>query len=482
MVFLGIDVGSSSVKGQTIDVNGKQVEFASHDVSSLINRSQPTWAERDPAALWLAVCAVLRAMKRLDEVEVLSVAATSGSVLAVNAKMQPLSQILLYSDKRAQAEVDYIREKSADALAYEPFLPLDASLATPKILWLKRNVPNFSQVQTVLNETDYIQAKLSGEVCTSPSIAGKAHVDVRSGRYLERVFDDIGIGLVLLPRIQPIGHVVGTVTGSASLETGIAEGAEVANGLTDATASDLASGVIAEGQVNLSIGTSLVAHAVTPLARPDHDKRIYYKSYVDGMFVAGGATDAGTLPLTSLSRFLGISVQELDRLAGEVPPGCDGLLAQPQWVGSRIPFRNPRIRGFFVGLTEQNLSPGHLHRSLLEGNAFVAKQVLDIVGRVTGLEAEELRTSGGASSSDIQNQIIADVTSKTVTAVENAEASLGCAMLALHAAQKNLSFKEIAALTVAIRKSFQPEQDAHMLYQQALPKFVSATSALYGNE
>jgi xylulokinase len=200
------------------------------------------------------------------------------------------------------------------------------------------------------------------------------------------------------------------------------------------------------------------------------------------MFVAGGATDAGTLPLTSLSRFLGKSVQELDRLAGEVPPGCDGLIAQPQWVGSRIPFRNPKIRGFFVGLTEQNLSPGHLQRSLLEGNAFIAKQVLDIVERVTALEAKELRTSGGASSSDIQNQIIADVTGKTVTAVENAEASLGCAMLALHSAQKNLSFKEIAALTVAARKSFRPDQDAHLLYQQALSKFVSATSALYGNE
>jgi xylulokinase len=377
--------------------------------------------------------------------------------------------------------VNYIREKSADALAYEPFLPLDASLATPKIIWLKRNLPNFSEVQTVLNETDYIQAKLSGEVCTSPSIAGKAHVDVRSGRYLERMFDDIGISLTLLPRIQPIGYVLGKVTESASLETGIAEGAEVANGLTDATAADLASGTIAEGQVNLSIGTSLVAHAVTRAALPDYEKRIYHKSYVDGMFVAGGATDAGTLPLTNLARFLGKSVQELDSLAGEVSPACDGLLAQPQWIGSRIPFRNPKIRGFFVGLTERNLSAGHLHRSLLEGNAFVAKQVLDIVGRVTGLELKELRTSGGASSSDIQNQIIADVTGKTVTAVENAEASLGCAMLALHSSTRNLPLEEITALTVATRKRFQPNRDAYILYEQALSKFVSATFALYGN-
>jgi sugar (pentulose or hexulose) kinase len=481
MVFLGIDVGSSSVKAQTIDDRGKQIEFASQDVSSLISRPRPTWAERDPVTLWRAVCAVLRTMKRLDEVETLSVAATSGSVLAVNEKLQPLSPILLYSDKRAQAEVSFIMEKSADALAYEPFLPLDASLATPKMLWLKRNMPNFSEVEKILNETDYVQAKLCGEVYTSPSIAGKAHVDIRSGNYIQKIFDEIGIRLALLPRIQPIGYALGTVTKSASLETGIAEGARVANGLTDATAADLASGAIAEGEVNLSIGTSLVAHAVTRVAHPDHDKRIYHKSYVDGMFVAGGATDAGTLPLTNLARLLGKNVQELDRLAGEVPPTCDGLLAQPQWIGSRIPSRNPKIRGFFIGVTEKNFSAGHLHRSLLEGNAFVAKQVLDIVGRVTGLELKELRTSGGASSSDIQNQIIADVTGKPVIAVENAEASLGCAMLALHSSKKNLPLDEIAALTVTTRKRFQPNRDAHRPYQQALSKFVSATLTLYGN-
>lgn len=106
-------------------------------------------------------------MKHLDAVEALCVDATSGSVLAVDNELHPLSPIILYSDKRAQAETEHIREKSPDARAYEPYMPLDASLATPKILWLKRNMPDFSEVRVVMNETDYIQARLTGEVCTS---------------------------------------------------------------------------------------------------------------------------------------------------------------------------------------------------------------------------------------------------------------------------------------------------------------------------
>jgi sugar (pentulose or hexulose) kinase len=481
VTFLGIDAGSSSIKAQTIDEEGSLLEFASHDVSDLLRRPQPTWAERDPATLWEAVCKTLRSMKHLDAVEALCVDATSGSVLAVGNELRLLSPILLYSDKRAQAETEHIREKSPEARAYEPYLPLDASLAIPKILWLKRNMPNFSKTRMVMNETDYIQARLAGQVYTSPSIAGKAHVDIRSGLYIEKIFDEVGIESSLLPPIRPIGFTLGRVSERASRDTGIRKDAAVTNGVTDATAADVATGTLAVGEVNVSIGSSLVVHAVTDMASPDHGKRIYYKSYVDGKILAGGATDAGTLPLSSLAKVLGKSVQELDGLAASVSPTCEGLLAQPQWIGSRIPYHNPRIRGFFVGITERAMSPGHLYRSLLEGNGFVLQQVLDVIQTVTGLELKEVRTSGGASRSDVQNQIIADITGRPVLAVETSEASLGSAMLALHSHGNRPPLGEVAGRVVKIRKNFTPTQDAHLAYLPALERFASITETLYGS-
>jgi xylulokinase len=146
----------------------------------------------------------------------------------------------------------------------------------------------------IVNEADYIQAMLTGEICISPSIAGKAHVDIKSGQYIEEIFDDGELDLSLVPPIRPVGFVLGRVTEQASRDTGIKKGALVANGITDATAADLATGTLAVGQVNVSIGSSLVVHAVTNTASPDQAKRIYYKSYVDGKILAGGATDAGT--------------------------------------------------------------------------------------------------------------------------------------------------------------------------------------------
>lgn len=481
MTFLGIDIGSSGIKAQTIDEKACLLEFASRNVSDLIRRPLPTWAERDPVALWEAVCETLRSMRHLDAVEALSVDATSGSVLAVDRELQSLSSILLHSDKRAQAETEHIREASPEARAYEPYLPLDASLATPKILWLKRNMPNFKEVMMIINEMDYIQSKLTGEVCTSPSTAGKAHVDIRSGLYIEKVFHEVGIELPLLPRIRPIGFALGRVTAEASHDTGIRKNATVMNGVTDATAADVATGTLVPGQVNVSIGSSLVVHAVTETAAPDYRGRIYYKSYIDGNLLAGGATDAGTLPLSNLATLLGKSVEELNSLAANVSPMCNGLLAQPQWVGSRIPYHNPRIRGFFVGITEQAMSPGHLYRSLLEGNGFVLQQVLDVIQTVTGLELKEVRTAGGGSKSDVQNQIIADITGKPVLAVETGEASLGSAMLALHSHGSQPPLAEIAERVVRVREIFSPTHDIHRAYIQALARFASVTETLYGS-
>jgi sugar (pentulose or hexulose) kinase len=56
----------------------------------------------------------------------------------------------------------------------------------------------------------------------------------------------------------------------------------------------------------------------------------------------------------------------LNRLAAAVPPGCDGLRAEPFFRGTR---REPDRRGMFSGVSTDNFSPGHVARAVLEGIA-----------------------------------------------------------------------------------------------------------------
>jgi len=51
-------------------------------------------------------------------------------------------------------------------------------------------------------------------------------------------------------------------------------------------------------------------------------------------------------------------IQQLEKLVAEVPLGSDGLITQPQWIGTRIPESNPNMLGFFVGVHEKILQLG----------------------------------------------------------------------------------------------------------------------------
>jgi len=479
LVFLGIDVGSSSVKACIIDRDGRILDFVTTDISNLIRRPAPSWAERDSETLWDAVRLTLKKLTHPESVESICVDATSGSVVAIDRDQHPLSPILLYSDKRAEAEAKYILRESSIARDYEVYLPLESYLVLPKILWMRSHLANFGNVDKVLNEGDFIQMKLTGRVCTSPNVAGKAHIDVRSGDYLRDLYEDLEINMDLVPTVKVIGEAVGVISESCSRETSLPEKAVVINGVTDSTASDIATGTLNVGQLDASIGTSLVVHAVADNPVPDRAKRIYYKSYVEGRLLAGGATDAGTLPMSSLSRLFGKTLQELDIEAKRVTAGCEGLIAQPQWIGSRVPNHNPNVRGFFIGMTETNCTTGHMFRSILEGNAVVVTQVLRIVEDVTGEKVVEIRTSGGGSKSDVQNSIIANATGKRVLAVETNEASIGSAILAAWGMMRE-PISTIAQRAVRIRERFEPNLEAKEVYENLTEKLLLLTARVYG--
>ncbi|MFB0568294.1 MAG: FGGY-family carbohydrate kinase, partial [Nitrososphaeria archaeon] len=241
-----------------------------------------------------------------------------------------------------------------------------------------------------------------------------------------------------------------------SSETGLPEGIPVINGLTDGSAGDVATGTLHPGQANATIGTTLILHAVVKDPMPDSRRRFYYKTYFGNSFLAGGATNAGTLPLDAVAQLLRLSIAELNELARSIPPGCDGLIAQPQWVGTRVPETYPHARGFFAGLDEKNATAGHLFRSLLEGNALVLNSLLSIVEEVTGTRMKELRTCGGGSKSELQNQIIADTIGRTVKAVEGVDPSVGSAMLAVSSFCKK-PMPQVASDVVKIRAEYHPD-------------------------
>jgi len=372
----------------------------------------------------------------------------------------------LYSDLRAEKEAEELRAKSKSAREYESILPIAPYLVIPKIMWLRNHFPRFNEIYKIAHENDFYSMLLTGEIATSPNIAGKSHVDIMKEKYIEEAYLDVGIDIDIMPEVRPVGDVIGYVTKKASEKTGLPEGILVINGVTDSSAGDIATGTLDVGVLNTTIGTTLVVHGIVDKISPDPLKRIYYKAYLSKRYLVGGATNAGTIPIDATSKLFNMPIQQLEKLAAEVPPGSDGLITQPQWIGTRIPESNPNMLGFFVGVHEKNFTIGHIYRSILEGNAFILDLILDIVEEVTTVKMREIRTSGGGAKSELFNQIVADTTQKIVKVVEESEPVIGSSILALWGVNKKRDVSEIADRIVKIKKIFYPNENNKTVYER----------------
>ncbi|MFX1598719.1 MAG: FGGY-family carbohydrate kinase [Promethearchaeota archaeon] len=480
MKFLGIDVGTSSIKAVILDDEGKILESAKTDISNLLETPRLHWIQRDAENLWSSIVSTINRFKNLEDLTAICVDATSGTIVPVDRRGNSIYSEIMYDDKRAQEELKEIYERSPSARDYQVFLPLDANLVLPKILWLRKNTEILNKAYKILHESDFVVMKLCGELFTSSNIAGKAHTDIRTGMYQEQIFADLEIDLDLLPSIKPVGEIIGNSTYEVSQKSKLPRDTPVINGVTDATAGDISTGVLEKGQIGVNIGTTMVIHAVVNQITPDPKKRLYYKAFVEDNYLVGGATNAGTRSLDAISRLLGKSPQELDKDAEGTSPGSGGLIAQPQWIGTRVPDFDPNVKGYLVGLTNENFTPGNIFRAFLEGNAVLLGEILDIITDLNRVKIKEIRVCGGGAKSDVQSQIFADITEKTVNAMETSEPAIGSAIIACWGMRKRKQrIMEIAEKIIRVRKSFMPNPQYQGLYRTQKETFRRVAQALY---
>jgi xylulokinase len=478
MKFLGIDIGSARIKAALIDENGEIIEFVSSEISGMMNQPQPLYSERNVLEVWENLCTLLSKVKSIKETAAVCLDATSSTIIPINENREPLHAALMYNDQRAQDEVNEILRQSTTSKEFQEILPLDASLGLPKCLWLLKKTEIAEKIFKFLHENDFFTMKLCDTIVTSPNIASKTHIDPKTSDYHAKILEELGFDQDYLPPVASIGKIVGKVTPEASRATGIPEGTPVINGVTDSSAGDIATGTVEVGEVNVNIGTSLVVHGVFDKVVPDKKGRIYYKPYLQKNFLLGGATNAGTLPLDALCLLVGKEIQILDREAENVPTGCDGLIAQSEWMGSRIPDHNPRVRGFLIGITKTNFTSGHIFRSFMESNAITLNRLLEIIYEITKQKIKEITICGGGSKSRIQCQIIADATGRIVKTVHTDEPAIGSAILAA-ASFKEYSIKEYAKRVAQPGDMYHPITENYSLLQNKAKELYKLTEKIY---
>jgi xylulokinase len=413
-ITLGLDIGTTSTIGILIDTAGHTLALASRPVELFAER--PGWAEEEPEQWWRnvgEVCRELLTVARVDPVVVRAVGVTGmlPAVVLLGDGDRVLRRSIQQSDGRVGVEVEGLRREIDEGV----FLArtgqgVTQQLVATKLRWLRAHEPEtFGQVRTVLGSYDFINLRLTGASSLEQNWALEAgFYDLGTGELADDLVALGGIGQDRLPPVRRSEMVIGEVTRAAAEHTGLRAGTPVVAGCADHIASAYVAGVREVGDCLLKFGGA--GDIMLSTAEPRPDRRLFLDFHiVPGLFMPNGCMACSGALLHCFVRELGGGRDHkgLDALAAATPPGADGLVCLPYFLGEKTPIHDPDSRGMFMGLTLAHTA-GHLWRALLEGVGFGFRHHVE-VARELGYPVARVLASDGGAASQVWMQAVADI-------------------------------------------------------------------------
>jgi len=450
--LMGTDIGTQGTKTIIVSSEGQVLGSALEEYE--VDQPRPLWAEQWPSVWEEATYASIEGSLADAGVEAEEIAGISvsglygGSGIPVDEDLEPIYPCLIWMDRRATAEVEWVKENvDLDRLFEVTGNYVDTYYGYTKILWLKNNKPGiWDKVHKFIPPSNYVEYKLTGELAVDYSSAGNLAgvFDIEELRWSKELCEALGIPFETMPeRLVPSDQIIGEVTEEAARRCGLASGTPVVAGGIDAAMSALSAGAFEEGDNVAMMGTStcwgIIHHGESlsqKLVSMPHVANSEQEVYTWGGSATSGALvrwfrDKFGLPEVEAGEKLGLDpYQLLDLKAADVPPGAEGVVVLPYFMGERSPIWDPQARGTVLGLTLYH-GKEHLFRAMLEAAAYSLRHNME-VGDSIGLPLkDECQVVGGVSNSKLWTKILADVTGREMVVPSGGVgAPLGDALLA----------------------------------------------------
>lgn len=456
-VFVGIDLGTGGVRVLAVDASGSVV--AAHSVAFPPSAPVDGRHEQDPESWWAVACQACRGLVAelsrcdvdLQRLAAVAVDGTSGTIVLLDAAGAPVTPGLMYNDARSTVEAARLNELAADfceRLGYR----FNASFALAKIEWLRCNEPDrFRVARYIAHQADFVAGRLSECLGVSDySNALKTGYDL-----LEEVWPDWIKKLPgvyeRLPAVQAPGEKIGEVTAEAAAATGLPSSLPVIAGASDGIAGCLASGIRQLGDLNSSLGTTLIFKTVSSSPTKDPDGLIYSHKLPGGLWLPGAASNVGAEWITRW--FPSADLQAMDAAAAGLLP-CDAIAYPLARRGERFPFLAPGASAVGVPDGDAILR----YAACLQGTALLERLAFETLERVSGHAGNDVYTTGGASRSDVWTQLRADVTRRSYHRPVCPEAAFGSAVLAASGVT-GWSVQQAITALVRIDRIFDPDSN-----------------------
>jgi xylulokinase len=426
-LLLGVDIGTYESKGVLTTVKGEVIAQAAIAHKLLFPRAG--WAEHDPELTWWGdFCTLSKKLLTTEgvnasDIKGVGVSAIGPDVLPIDENFNPLRMGILYGvDTRAVKEIDELNAQFGEDTIFNATANcLSSQSVGPKILWIKKNEPEvYKKARWFVDATTFIVARLTNRVVIDHFSAGcmvplyDPHKNKWSDTYCKEY-----LNLNQLPEILWSHELAGTITESASKQTGLAVGTPVSVGTIDAGAEALSVSVTKPGEMMMMYGSTIFMIQVTDNNQA-REKRLWAGPYLfpntwcllAGMATSGSLTrwfkDNFAKDLISKEEAGGDNAYaELVNEAGATPAGAEGVIVLPYFSGERTPVMDPRAKGMIFGLSLTH-TRGHIFRAVLEGMGHGIKQHVDLFTAI-GARPHTIKSVGGGTKNKVWLQAVSDI-------------------------------------------------------------------------
>jgi len=441
--FLGLDIGTSSVKALLVDQGQRVVGEATAALD--LSRPEPLWSEQNADDWHLGVEAAVaelrvRAAEAFSRLSGVGLSGQMHGATLIDAADKPLRPAILWNDGRSFAECAELEAKVEGFRRRASNIAMPGFTA-PKVMWVAKHEPKiFEKTRRVLLPKDYVRLRLTGEAVSDMSdAAGTLWLDIANRRWDDVLLAASGLDRSFMPRLVEGSEV------SAFLLPGIARAwglgdrrVPVAGGGGDNAASAVGVGAVTAGAGFVSLGTSGVIFAVTDrfVSAPERTLHAFCHAVPGrwhGMSVmlTAAAALSWVAALLGQTEAIGALAHEAEMLASDAAKVSAAPIFLPYLSGERTPHNDAAATGLFAGLRAEH-GPASVAYSVMEGVAFAFADGSDVLAEAGAKPAHPLLVGGGARS-HFWGQLIADATGLSIDLAEGAEAgaALGAARLGM---------------------------------------------------
>ena len=438
-VIVTIDAGTTFCKSLVWSENGVILAQAQRMNPPIYPR--PGWAEQNPQLWWdnarNTVKAVLKdAMAKSGDLHIAALGLTScrDIVIAVDGRGEPLGNAILWMDTRAKLEAEEIAEKiGIESVHRKTGMIPGPTFPACKILWLKKNRPEqIDKCAYFLQPRDYVYFRLTGEMLTDYSMASRTMMfNQDANKWWGTIFDLLELKTSRFPELAE-SLSIRPVKIDVAGQLGLPPQTPVVLGGGDRQCEALGA-LVSERWAMDSTGTATNISLAGPRANtPYHPKIVRSIHVVPGHILMEVTINTSGLAMEYFRELFGGDesyFEGVESKSAKLPPGSNGLIVLPFFMGARSVRWNPRAVGVLFGLTFAHRDH-EIIRALMEAIAFEEKTALDVFQNM-GFMPEQIRALGGGSRSGLWNQIKADVTGTRVVTLNISDvASVGAMAIA----------------------------------------------------